>query len=55
MSKDEIYDLAKRTHRVPVAPVNRFLRLVFSLETPLGLWLPFPWGTSILGVFQKRP
>jgi hypothetical protein len=23
------------------------------LETPPGLKLPFPWGTSILGVFQK--
>jgi SAM-dependent methyltransferase len=55
MSKDEINYLAKRTHRVPAAPVNGLLRFVFSLETPLGLWLPFPWGTSILGVFQKRP
>ena len=53
MSKAEINAMAQRTHRVPAAPVNGLLRLVFSLETPLGLRLPFPWGTSILGVFQK--
>jgi hypothetical protein len=53
MSKDEIFELAKRTHRVPSAPINGLLRFIFSLETPLGLWCPFPWGTSILGVFQK--
>jgi SAM-dependent methyltransferase len=53
MSKAEIYELARRTHRVPSAPVNRLLQFVFSLETPLGLRLPFPWGTSLLGIFQK--
>ena len=53
MSRNEIFSLAERTHRVPAAPINAILKFVFSLETPLGLWLPFPWGTSILGVFQK--
>jgi 2-polyprenyl-3-methyl-5-hydroxy-6-metoxy-1,4-benzoquinol methylase len=53
MTQDEIFDLTKRTHRVPSAPINELLRLVFSLETPAGLRMPFPWGTSILGVFQK--
>jgi 2-polyprenyl-3-methyl-5-hydroxy-6-metoxy-1,4-benzoquinol methylase len=53
MDKKQIFALAERTHRVPAAPVNALLKLVFNLETPLGLWLPFPWGTSILGVFQK--
>jgi SAM-dependent methyltransferase len=42
-----------RTGRVPPAPLNWALRLVFSLETPLGWWLPFPWGTSVLGVFRR--
>ena len=53
MDQKEIFAFAERTHRVPAAPVNALLELGFSLETPLGLWLPFPWGTSILGVFQK--
>ena len=53
MSSVEIAELNAGTHRVPLAPVNGLLRLIFSLETPVGLGVPFPWGTSILGVFQK--
>lgn len=53
MSHEEMRDLLAATHRVPAAPVNTALRGVFSAETPLGHWLRFPWGTSILGVFQK--
>jgi hypothetical protein len=40
--------------RVPAAPLNGLLSAVFGLETPLGAWLQFPWGTSVLGVFRKR-
>ena len=44
------------THRIPPAPLNGLLTAVFAAETPLGLWWKFPWGTSLLGVFQKpRP
>jgi 2-polyprenyl-3-methyl-5-hydroxy-6-metoxy-1,4-benzoquinol methylase len=53
-SRDEIRALLTRTHRVPSRPVNALLGAVFSLETPLGLRLSFPWGTSVLGVFQRR-
>jgi SAM-dependent methyltransferase len=53
MSADQIRDHLARTHRVPAAPINNAMRLVFAAETPLGHWLPFPWGTSILGVFRK--
>ncbi len=52
-SDREIREYVNKTHRVPAAPINQTLRLVFSMETPLGLWLPFPWGTSLLGVFRK--
>lgn len=45
--------LLARTHRVPAAPVNALLHGVFACETPLGLHIPFPWGTSVLGVFRK--
>jgi 2-polyprenyl-3-methyl-5-hydroxy-6-metoxy-1,4-benzoquinol methylase len=53
MDGKEILALLERTHRVPVPAVNALMKLIFDLETPLGLLLPFPWGTSILGVFQK--
>lgn len=53
MSAEELHELMQRTHRVPPEPFNGLLRFIFELETPLGLKLPFPWGTSILGVFQK--
>lgn len=53
MSAEQTRALLARTHAVPSAAVNQLLRLIFSLETPLGWHLPFPWGTSILGVFQK--
>ena len=53
VDKNAIFALLERTHRVPVLPLNTLMKLVFYLETPLGLWIPFPWGTSILGVFQK--
>jgi SAM-dependent methyltransferase len=53
MNEEQRHHFAQRTHRVPAEPVNRLLRFVFDLETPLGLRIPFPWGTSILGVFQR--
>ena len=54
MSRDEIREFLARTHSVPSKPLNALLKLIFFLETPLGLWLPFPWGTSVLGIFQKQ-
>jgi len=53
MEEKEILALLERTHRLPVPSVNALMKVIFDLETPLGLLLPFPWGTSILGVFQK--
>jgi hypothetical protein len=29
------------------------LAAIFSAETPLGAWLPFPWGTSVLAVLRR--
>lgn len=42
-----------KQHHVPSAPINNALSAIFAAETPLGHWLRFPWGTSILGVFKK--
>jgi SAM-dependent methyltransferase len=53
MSPEGIRGLIARTHRVPPAPLNRLLRWVGAVESPLGHWCPFPWGTSLLGVFRK--
>ncbi len=54
MSPEEIKELVARTHGLPSKPVNAALRAIFSAETPLGHYLRFPWGTSILGVFRKK-
>jgi SAM-dependent methyltransferase len=53
MTDVEIRRHLKQTHRTPVGPVNTALTAVFNLETPLGDWIPFPWGTSILAVLRK--
>ena len=42
-----------KQHHVPPAPINTVLSVIFAAETPLGHWLRFPWGTSLLGVFKK--
>jgi len=53
MTPQEIRAYLDRTHRAPAAPLNSALSLVFAAETPLGAWLPFPWGTSILAVLRR--
>ncbi|KFA94641.1 hypothetical protein [Archangium violaceum] len=53
LSRDELWALVERSHRVPSPPVNALLRAVFSLETPLGHHVLFPWGTSVLAVLQR--
>jgi SAM-dependent methyltransferase len=53
MSKEQVQQLLIKMHRVPSRPVNTVLGLVFCSETPLGHYLPFPWGSSLLAVLQK--
>jgi SAM-dependent methyltransferase len=53
MSAAEVREYLGRVHRPPSRPVNALLGLVFGAETPLGLSVPFPWGTSVLGIFRK--
>lgn len=53
LSAEEQKTLVHKQHEIPAAPVNAALSAIFRAETPIGHWLPFPWGTSILGVFQK--
>jgi SAM-dependent methyltransferase len=53
LSHDEKRRAMLKQHRVPPYLLNQFLTLIFSAETPLGHFVRFPWGTSILGVFYK--
>jgi 2-polyprenyl-3-methyl-5-hydroxy-6-metoxy-1,4-benzoquinol methylase len=53
LTAEQKHHLLRRAHRIPPLPVNETLAAVFCAETPLGHCIQFPWGTSILGVFQK--
>jgi SAM-dependent methyltransferase len=53
MTPEQVMAHLERTHRIPPRPLNAALAAAFSLETPLGHWVPFPWGTSVLGIFRK--
>ena len=53
MSEDKKKRLMAESHKIPIRPLNTILAALFAAETPVGQWLPFPWGTSILGVFRK--
>lgn len=52
-SKGEAKTLQASMHSEPWLPVNLLLRGVLSSESPLGHYIRFPWGTSVLGIFQK--
>jgi SAM-dependent methyltransferase len=42
-----------KTHAKPSQLVNKLLESLCSLETTLSNHISLPWGTSIMGVFQK--
>jgi hypothetical protein len=53
MNDDEKKALVLKQHEIPARPINTTLGAIFLAETPVGHWMRFPWGTSILGVFRK--
>ena len=53
MTEAQKLALVRKTHQVPSKLLNLPLTAIFAAETPLGHWLCFPWGTSVLGVFRK--
>jgi hypothetical protein len=53
LAQEEKRKVVEYQHKVPAAQLNTALKAVFAAETPLGRWLSSPWGTSVLGVFQK--
>ena len=52
-SREEIQRRLRDTHKLPSTPVNSLLSAIFRAESWLGLSFPFPWGTSVLAVFEK--
>ena len=43
----------EKHHEIPRLIVNRSLSAIFCAETPIGHWIKFPWGTSLLCVMKK--
>jgi SAM-dependent methyltransferase len=52
-NQEEIRALMVRQHSIPPKILNEILASIFVSESYLGNRVQFPWGTSILGVFQK--
>ena len=53
MTPADIRAYLDQSDRIPAAPLNDALAAIFAAETPLGDWLPFPWGTSVLAVLRR--
>jgi len=53
MTPADIRRYLDQADRIPAAPINAALAAIFSAETPIGAWCPFPWGTSVLAVFRR--
>ena len=53
MTEEQRRLLVSRMHHTPPSLVNAFLAAIFGCETPLGHFLRFPWGTSLMAVLQK--
>ena len=53
LTQQQKMELMVRAHRIPASPVNKLLGTIFAAESPLGHYVKFPWGTSILGILQK--
>jgi len=50
---EQLQDYLWRSHQVPTKLVNSVLTKVFLAEASLVNHMAFPWGTSILAVFQR--
>jgi SAM-dependent methyltransferase len=53
MSLAQKKELISKQYQVPGPLLNGMLSSIFAAKTPLGHHVRFPWGTSILAVFQK--
>lgn len=53
LSDEALAAAIQKEHRVPGRLVNGALTRIFCAESPVGNHVRFPWGTSVLGVFEK--
>ena len=53
LSAEELEAAIHKEHQVPNRFINGVLTKVFCAESPIGNRVRFPWGTSVLGVFEK--
>ena len=54
LEKEALLKAIEDEHKVPSPILNRLFTLVFCAESPIGHMISFPWGTSILGIFEKN-
>lgn len=53
LTGEELELAIKKEHQVPNKLINSTLATVFSAESSIGHRIHFPWGTSVMGVFEK--
>jgi 2-polyprenyl-3-methyl-5-hydroxy-6-metoxy-1,4-benzoquinol methylase len=53
LSGEELEAAILKEHQVPNRFINYVLTKIFSAESLVGHHVRFPWGTSVLGIFQK--
>lgn len=46
-------ELAIKMHSIPRPIINGLLSIAFGAETPLGHFVRFPWGTSLLAILRR--
>jgi SAM-dependent methyltransferase len=54
LTLEEKNKLIEKQHETPQIYLNKMLSIIFSLESSLSEYMKFPWGTSILAVYQKQ-
>lgn len=53
LTAEELEAAMLKEHQVPSEFINSTLEKIFSTESYVGHKVRFPWGTSVLGIFQK--
>ena len=53
LTRAELEAAILKEHQVPNSFINNLLAKIFLAESPIGHYFHFPWGTSVLGVFEK--
>jgi len=53
LTEQQMFELLRRTHRVPNRFVNSILKFVLRMEASIGSAVPLPWGTSAYAVLRK--